>query len=620
MTPEEVIILTALLGEKEVVAGAEAEGAAIAGLGEETRVASARTKEYNAQQFLMRQGLFTARRLIYGTTLALLAGTAALVHMGFTYNSTMQQATVALTPVFHSTQALHNELLDLFKIAAETPFQFPDITNAFRVMFAGLHPLGIQAGEINQIIQALADNLAYAGKSSPANLNRVSFALQHMAYQGRVTGQILYQLGRDGIPVYAILAKELHLTADQIHNIGRLGIPAGTFLEAFIKYTQTTAGPRGAAWRLQLMTFSGAWSTFKDALGQAMGGGTGQMFNFLTNALGRVDRAMEPFFDNRRPVTLIGLIKALNEGLTPGTNIVLNLFYLLYGIIKGVGILFWVLYQAVRAVGAIFGPFHVLQSLITDVFKYMGDYLGILIGLFLLYKGGVIAATIATDIWDASIFLINVSMGIFTVLVGAAAFAVDGLAASLLALSVALGIPAAIILVVLAVVALVAILVVLYFKWKAFHDLVNNTATWLWQHWPYVAVVLATVLGPIALMIAVVGTAIKYWKQLLDIINAVVDGLKWVANLMHKIGSFFGHVFGGGGGNIQAQQFNFNGRSQPQPNFLGRPAGFGTAALAPVGGGHGGFTFNIQPQHIYLDGKKIAEVTATKVTDKQARL
>src|SRR5439155_22917979 len=111
-----------------------------------------------------------------------LASGVAAVKWGFDFNSAMQQARVALDPLQSSTFNVNRELDYLFNFTKYTPFQFKDITIAFRQMYGALQPLGISANDVNDYIKAMVDALSFAGRTSPGALNRVAVALQHVAF------------------------------------------------------------------------------------------------------------------------------------------------------------------------------------------------------------------------------------------------------------------------------------------------------------------------------------------------------------------------------------------------------------------------------------------------------
>lgn len=282
--------------------------------------------------WIMNQALFTMRRLVYGTTLALGASGFMALRWGWQFNSAMQQAQVALRPVFGSTAALNKELNDLFNFTKYTPFQFKDVTSAFRMLYSSFHPLGIDVATTNATLKALTDNLAYSGKTSPGQLQRVSLALQHMANQGHLTGYAVNQLSRDGVNMSAVLRKEFGLTGDQIHKIGTLGIPTIDVLKAIIRYTETTKGPMDAARRLALGSFHGQFTTFKDNMGQIMGAVEKGWFNRLQGFLTRTNA----FFNTLAGAMkggggITGIITAIDAKLTPSSHSVLMFWHQLRG-------------------------------------------------------------------------------------------------------------------------------------------------------------------------------------------------------------------------------------------------------------------------------------------------
>jgi hypothetical protein len=293
MTPEEIAIFLRLIGTQQFVAETGEASAAVERLGvvtEEAGLAMARTTR---RGFLMNQALFTIRRITYMTTLALVGSGLAAAKWGWDFNNAMQQARVALQPISGEIGGVQNELDYLFNFTKYTPFQFKDVTIAFRQMYLGMRTVGISADTVNTTLRAITDALAATGRTSPGALNRVAVALQHMAYMGHLTGQVVMQLARDGLPIYAALQKELHLTGEQIHNIGRLGIPAQVALDALNKYIESTPGLMNAAHRQAVSTFHGLFTTFRDNLSQIMGAVESGFFHHLQGRL----VAMNSWFD-----------------------------------------------------------------------------------------------------------------------------------------------------------------------------------------------------------------------------------------------------------------------------------------------------------------------------------
>lgn len=87
--------------------------------------------------------------------------------------------------------------------------------------------------------------------------------------------------------------------------------------------------------------------------------------------------------------------------------------------------------------------------------------------------------------------------------------------------------------IVVGVIALVAGLVVLYFKWKAFHDLVNDTFGWIRNNWSWLRFVLInTFVGPIVLAIEVIRHLGDWFGKLKDVIQTVYDIAMRLWNLL----------------------------------------------------------------------------------------
>src|SRR5215472_2877068 len=106
---ENVIINTALVGVREFVAGIQAEVAAMEELGAATAGTAEKTALFNKEAFLMRQGLFTMRRLDYGVTLGLIGAGVEAIRFGSRYNSAMQSARAALHGVLPAGISLNKE-------------------------------------------------------------------------------------------------------------------------------------------------------------------------------------------------------------------------------------------------------------------------------------------------------------------------------------------------------------------------------------------------------------------------------------------------------------------------------------------------------------------------------
>ena len=362
----------------------------------------------NKRSFLQNQLLFTARRALFYTTLGVIGLSAEVLKMGFSYDNAMQSASVALQQVIKPQKALNEELNKLFVITSQTPFQVKDVTQTFRQMYIAFKPFHVGIGTLNDTIQAITNNLAATGKESPASLNRVSTALAHVANVGHLTGQAVLQLARDGLQLYPALRKELHLTGDQMANIGKAGIPARDVLMALIKYSKTTPGIMDAAFRQANFTLSGAFTTFKDFVSQASGGalggpsGTGGVFGGLQKDIVGINKHLTVLAQSGKAISMMDVAKAVDQQLTPKTHAIINLFITFTSVLKTMVIELGFL---LKAIGLLFRPVDWLTSLF-GVNHAAAKVLGIVLGTL-----GTILV-IGTGIWTAYRVAVDAARGV----------------------------------------------------------------------------------------------------------------------------------------------------------------------------------------------------------------
>lgn len=617
------------------------------------------------RSWLMNQALFTMRRLLYGTTLGLIAAGAAAFKMGMDYNRAMQEARVALTPFFHDNVALNDILNQLWTIAKYTPFQIRDMTLAFRQMYPAMKGIGMTGQQTVDVLSALIDALSISGRVTPASLNRVAIALQHMAFQGRLTGMSVLQLARDGIPMYAILRKEFGLTGEQMHKIGALGIPANAAMAAIIRYIRTTPGYANAARRQALMTFTGLFSTFKDNISKTMGLAEKGWFRGLQNMTRNADSWFNQL--NANLARTHDLFVALDQTITPRSHRLLRVWRLLqramHDLWTNVKALFTVFTQnnavLVTVVGLLWAAATVLHIAARTTWIWVPG-LQLLVAWLILAKAAAIGAAIATYeftgsqalavfwsnletlaiaalyLWDGLLtvrrLFATAVLWAYTAATIAWAFATDAAtiaayasAAAIWAMNVALyANPIGIII--LAVIALTAGLVILYFKWKKFHDAVNATARWLYAHWYILALI--PVIGPF-----VAGTVVivRNIHRIVGWLQRLVDWAKRAAHWLGRLNpvnwarkglGLAGRAAGlvglaGGGTVVRGGSFMVGERGR---EIVTLPGG---AAVRPVdtsamGIGPMVFKFEI-PVRLETDGRVLAEQVARHETSVNAR-
>jgi hypothetical protein len=249
-------------------------------LGASAREAGRHLDFASTRAFLMRQALFTLRRVIYSASLAFAGLGAAVVAMGFKFNSGMEQSQIAMTQFLGSSTArAQGARVPLQPCREDTvrhrehPYRSHDVPRV-RLQRQGDEPL---AGDPRRHRVGLP-NLGAEG------VGRLALVFGQIRASGRLLGNDLRQLASAGIPAIEIIRKQLQLSKAQVQDLmaGNLNIPSGLALEALARGLQERY--RGLA-RLQSQSFQGLTSTAKDYFSQLSGVLTHPLFKRTENFL-----------------------------------------------------------------------------------------------------------------------------------------------------------------------------------------------------------------------------------------------------------------------------------------------------------------------------------------------
>jgi len=601
---QQIMIRLVLLGGPKYQAEMIKSGIVTKDMVKQTSKLDAALNSATKRSWAMNQAMFTLRRTAFYGTIALAGMVAVVARMGFSFLNTMNTARVAFESIGIPTKQVTKELNDLYVLAARTPFEFPDIVTATR----RLYPFIGNMKMTNMVVKDLVNTLSAMGLYSPQYLNRASLALGHMFAIGKVTGQTLYQLARDNILMLPALEEHYHKTGAEIRDMVSKGlIPAVDAAKALNEYT-VKHGYGMAAFKQATKTLPGAWSTFKDILGMAAGrtlaGGTmggGGIYGYLQKKLQAIDQALIPPNKgfSQLHITLTRIAEVINNQLTPSSNLIINTFLFLEGVLKGliigIGGLAWVIGKVLGGLDSIFRHFGIDAKAAT----VLGYALGILLSAFLAFKGimlirGIIATVFSPLVWFGSRLpgIIGEMKILYAIARGATFFApadrpfnkyenavkkarkalvdfknyitgtvipaivnygkvmvtwfVNTARAAYVAITTRL-IPALgelwastwiwlttnpfgwLLIAVTAFLILISTIVILYFKWKWFHDIVNDTAKWLWKNYWVLALIVGLIpgLGP---MVSVAIIIAKNWKTVAKVIEDVYNWLKKIAD------------------------------------------------------------------------------------------
>lgn len=283
LSQNQIIVTLRLLGQGPYAAGLRQAATNTMSLARATAATGLAMNTSSKRTWMMNQALYTMRRYAFYGTLAISALALGIIKLGYSYLATRDSARAALRPIFKDQQALNKELDYLFKLSKYSPFVLKDMTDALRVMYPALHGAGMGVGEMNSLILSMTNILSQSGKTSPAALNRISYAIQHMLYQGRLTGILVRQLAASGVDVVALLSNLGYAHAN-LSSIARLNIPPRNVINALIDLGQSGIF-KGAAQRIAMQSFPGMLQVLRDSVSKFMGLFLGGTYNSARSKL-----------------------------------------------------------------------------------------------------------------------------------------------------------------------------------------------------------------------------------------------------------------------------------------------------------------------------------------------
>lgn len=208
-----------------------------------------------------------------------------VIEAGFGFNSLKEQAQIAFTTVLDDAGKAGNLIRDMGKMAASTPFEFPQLLMAGK----NLVTVGVEANRIIPIMTTLGDATSAMGTGAEG-IRRSTLALQQMGTLGRVTGQDMLQLTQAGIPAWDALSASIGKSVSETQDLVSKGlVPA----EAMFQALETGAG--SALQRVKGMmaeqskSFEGVLSTLKDNFTQAAGKITEPLFNKVREGMSKLN-------------------------------------------------------------------------------------------------------------------------------------------------------------------------------------------------------------------------------------------------------------------------------------------------------------------------------------------
>lgn len=198
--------------------------------------------------------VFGATQLV--STISNLAGAL------FTGNAAMEQTGVAFETMMHSAGGAKDMLAQIQKMAAATPFEFPDLAKAAQLMLA----FGTNAKDVVPTLTIIGDTVSSFG-GGVVMMEQIVRVLGQMHTAGKVQAQDMMQLSSLGIAGWQMIADAEGKSVAQIQAMSQ----AGQLLSSTV-VPELLAGMDkafGGGMQKQAATFNGMLSTISDNLKSA---------------------------------------------------------------------------------------------------------------------------------------------------------------------------------------------------------------------------------------------------------------------------------------------------------------------------------------------------------------
>lgn len=221
---------------------------------------------------------------------ALGAGLAAGVVAGIKFNSSIEQTTIAMGTMLGSTAQAKTLIGEVTKMAAATPFEFPELADATKRLVA----YGVAAEDAVPLMTRLGD----ISSALQIPIGELSDIYGKMKVSGRITMEDINQLAGRGIPIYSALGKVMGVPEAKIRDMvsaGKIGFP---MIEQAFENITDKGSMFGGMMDKQSTSFAGLMSTLKDSTIQVFATAVKPLFGWL------VDKALP------KAIELVGKFQA----------------------------------------------------------------------------------------------------------------------------------------------------------------------------------------------------------------------------------------------------------------------------------------------------------------------
>lgn len=173
----------------------------------------------------------------------------------------LQNVQVAMTNMLGSAEKATAFVKELQDFAANTPFEFNDVTKASQKFLA----FGFTAEQIIPTLTAVGDAAAGVGAGQDG-VNRLTIALGQIAAKGKLASQEIMQITELGIPAWQLLADKLGTDVATAQDmVTKRMVDSQMALDALVGGMENRYG---GMMEQQSGTIIGTWSNLMDGLGQ----------------------------------------------------------------------------------------------------------------------------------------------------------------------------------------------------------------------------------------------------------------------------------------------------------------------------------------------------------------
>lgn len=190
-------------------------------------------------------------------------GAAASVGGMVALASRVETTTAQFKTLLGSADLAKQKMEELQAFSASTPFQFDGLAEAAKSLLA----FGVSNEQVIPTMKVLGDIAAATGN----DIGSLASIFGKARSQGKLTTDVLNQLGERGIPIGAALAKQFGKTEAEIREMASSGELSFSDLQKAMNSMTEEGGIAFDGMAEQAGTLAGVWSTFKDNISLLMG-------------------------------------------------------------------------------------------------------------------------------------------------------------------------------------------------------------------------------------------------------------------------------------------------------------------------------------------------------------